>query len=111
MEASCLCDRPHPIDHCLRRLTSAYRLPPANDTATTDPPSWSVGAGFWFTALLIGLTAMATTLTGSSAWGAEPTIGLLMAALGALGLAQGCVRAWRAQARYRTCTPIELKRD
>jgi hypothetical protein len=78
-----------------------HRLPASNENASPRDREWSASAGPSWAALLIGFIPMTEALASRAMWGAEPTLGLVISALGAMGLGHHYARAWRARARHR----------
>jgi hypothetical protein len=89
------------IDGRLGAIAAVHRLGAANENATPHDRRFETGAGVCWVALLIGLIPVAAALASGRVWGAEPTLGLMISALGAVGLGYHHARAWRALHSWR----------
>jgi hypothetical protein len=92
---------PRATDGRLEVVAPVYRLRAANENATPHDRGLEAGAGLSWAALLIGLIPIAAALASGSVWGPEPTLGLMISALGAMGLGHHYARAWRARRAWR----------
>jgi hypothetical protein len=99
------------IDGRLEALAAAYRLRAANGNATPHDRGFEASVGLAWAALVIGLIPVTAALASGSIWGAEPTLGLMISALGAMGLGLHYTRAWRATLRLARSGPISVPRE
>jgi hypothetical protein len=94
--------RPRNIEGSLRVVSPAYRLPANDQNGELADGRWPAAVGLSWAALLIGLMPVATALVRGSTWDAEPTIGLVLACLGAAGLGRYYACAARDWAQRRS---------
>jgi hypothetical protein len=100
---------PRATDSRLEVVAPVYRLRAANENATPHDRGFEASVGLSWAALLIGLIPIAAALASSSVWGAEPTLGLTISALGAMGLGHHYTRAWRARCAYQARAQYRLR--
>ncbi len=90
------------IQPSLQAVGSAYRFGASNENGKLASTEWPDALGLSWAALLIGVLPVVTALVRGGPWGAEPTIGLALSSLGAVGLGRYYACAARDWARRRT---------
>ncbi len=90
------------IEGSLPVIDSGYRLGPRNQNGDPASARWPDAVGLSWAALLIGLLPVVTAVARGGAWGAEPTVGLVLSCLGAVGLGRYYTCAAHAWAQRRT---------